>query len=238
MNPVEGPHMVLQTERHKYPETGMAAVVPEPNTAEWYRTQYGCIRWDQSKVARTHSFPDAPIPRGLPLDPAAHAKICLEYRSSAAPYIVNAESMVEASMNHPQFAFKAGGPGTPYQIDVESQLRRLDQPLSRVQAELPLNAPLYRNTVEPPPPRNVPAGPQNAANPIAVLVRGADTCREAADAVATQLSNRWLNNPTRMDTKRFDEPFTPPGVGTPSPYKSGGVSLGGQPLYTARQRVG
>lgn len=230
--PIAGPHTVLHA------GTGggvaMGGLVAEPDTSSWYTTRLGCLRWDQTAVARAHSFPDAPIPRGIPLDPGAHAKICLEYRSSAPPSIVSSEATLETEMAHPQFAFRPGGPGTPYQIDVESQLRRLDQPLSKVQAVLPEDAPLYRNTVAPPPPTNVPVGVQNAGNPIAVLVRpDGDSCRAAADAVAMGLSNRWINNPTRQDTHRFTEPFSPPGIGTASPYKSAGVSLGGQPVYTA-----
>jgi len=124
--------------------------------------------------------------------------------------------MIETEMNHPQFAFHAGGPATPYQIDVESQLRRLDQPLTKCQAIIPEDAPLHRNTVAPPPVHGVPEGVQNAANPVAAMVRrvGAEQCRIDADTVASAMSGRWVNNPTRQDTKRFDLPFAPPGVGT------------------------
>lgn len=212
---------------------GVSSLVPAPDVRDWYATKLGCLTWDQTRVARAHTFPDAPIPRGLPLDPAPHSKICLSYRTSAPATTVSSEAMLETEMAHPQFAFRPGGPGTPYQIDVESQLRRLDQPLTKVQAVIPMDAPLFRNTVVPPTPTNVPAGPQNAANPIAAVVRDVDPCRAAADAVASELSNRWINNPTRQDTKRFSEPFEPPGIGTPSPYKSSAVSLGGQPVYTA-----
>jgi len=224
---------VLQTGGHQYDTTDMAALIPAPPTREWYATKYGCLTWDQTRVARAHTFPDAPIPRGIPLDPAPHSKVCLTYRSSAPAEEVSSEGMMETEMAHPQFAFRPGGPGTPYQIDVESQLRRLDQPLTKVQAVIPMDAPLHRNTVAPPTPTNVPAGPQNAANPLAAVVRGVDPCRAAADAVASGLSSRWVNNATRQDTKQFTEPFTPPGIGTPSPYKSSAVSLGGQPIYTA-----
>lgn len=226
--PIAGPHTVLITAGEP-----VVPLITSPATDMWYKTQYGCIRWNQEAVATRHSFPDAAIPMGKPLDPAAHAKICLEYRSAAPPELVSAEGTMAAAMAHPQFAFRPGGPGTPYQIDVESQLRRLDQPLTKVQAVLPEDAPLYRNTVVPPTPTNVPAGPHNAANPIAAIVRNVDPCRAAADAVATSMSNRWINNPTRQDTHRFTEPFSPPGIGTASPYKSTAVSLGGQPVYTA-----
>jgi hypothetical protein len=125
--------------------------------------------------------------------------------------------MIQTEMNHPQFAFRAGGPGTPYQIDVESQLRRLDQPLSNCQAVLPEDAPLYRNTVAPPVTPSLNPGVQNAANPIAAMTRADDpaaACRRAADAVAVGLSNRWVNNPTRQDTMRLGVPLAPPGIGT------------------------
>lgn len=228
--PFAGPHSVLQTGGVA---DGMSGLIPAPATRDWYAPKLGCITWDQTRVATQHTFPDAPIPRGKPLDPAPHTKVCLTYRSSAPATEVSSEAALEMEMAHPQFAFSPGGPGTPYQIDVESQLRRLDQPLSKVQAVIPMDAPLYHNTVAPPTPMNVPAGPQNAANPLAAVVRGVDPCRAAADAVASEMSSRWINNPTRQDTKRFSEPFEPPGIGTPSPYKSGAVSLGGQPVYTA-----
>jgi hypothetical protein len=208
----------------------------EPNTQDWYATRMGCLTWDQTRVARLHSFPDAAIPLGKPLDPAPHSKICLSYRTSAPAGAVSSAGMMETEMAHPQFAFRPGGPGTPYQIDVESQLRRLDQPLTKIQAVIPMDAPLFRDTVAPPVPTNVPAGPQNAANPIAAVVRpNSDPCRAAADAVASQLSSRWINNPTRLDTQRFGEPFEPPGIGTPAVGAMGitAVSLGGQPMVSA-----
>jgi hypothetical protein len=139
--------------------------------------------------------------------------------------------MMETEMNHPQFAFRSVGPGLSYTIDVESQLRRLDQPLGKCyQGVIPEDAPLYRNTVAPPTPLNVPPEVQNAANPISVMVRGPDTCRDEADKVATSISSRWINNPTRQDTQKLGEPFSPPGVGTPLPEskRPGGVSIGGQ----------
>jgi len=175
------------------------------------------------------------IPRGLPLDPAAPSKVCsdatcsvpvsstgvgcTQYRTAWPARAVDPSDMIEVEMNHPQFAFRAGGPGTPYQIDVESQLRRLDQPLGNCQAVLPEDAPLYVNTVAPPPVSGVPFGVQNASNPIAAMVTkvGAEACRIEADAVAAAMSGRRFNNPTRQDTMRFDRPFAPPGIGTGEP---------------------
>jgi len=133
--------------------------------------------------------------------------------------MVDPESMIQTEMNHPQFAFRVGGPGTPYQIGVESQLRRLDQPLTNCQAVIPEDAPLYRNTVAPPVVHNVDPRVQNAANPVAVMTRPEDpaaACRRAADSVATAISGRWLNNPTRQDTMRLGVPLSPPGIGTDS----------------------
>ncbi|NDE17580.1 hypothetical protein EBZ80_21905 [bacterium] len=201
------------------PQPTIADLVPALDTSTWYRTEWGCLKDDPTRVARYHSFPDAPIPRGVPLDPAAPAFICLRYRTAwpqgGAP--ASAAAMVATEAEHPQFAFRAGGPGTPTQIDMESQLRRLDQPLGRCQAVIAEDAPLYRNTVAPPvpPPGAVPVGVQNACNPVAAIVGAAgEGCRVAADQVATAMSGRWINNPTRQDTMRFDRPFAPPGVGT------------------------
>lgn len=189
------------------------------DTRSWYQTQYGCLRSDPTAISRKHTFPDAVIPRGIPDDPAAPSRICLEYRTAWAQEEVDATPMVITEAHHPQFAFRGGAPGTVYQIDVESQLRRLDQPLVGggvgCQATLASDAPLYRDTVAPPVPSNVPSGPQNAANPVAAILRpGENPCREAADAVATAMSGRWIHNPTRQDTQRFDIPFAPPGIGT------------------------
>ena len=201
----------------------IAQLVPAPiDVASWYSTQWGCLRGvDPTAVARRHTFSDAPIPRGVPFDPAAPSKICLEYRT-AWPAAGSAEhasaAMVEVERHHPQFAFSAGfGPVTVAQVDAESQLRRLDQPLGRCQAVIAEDAPLYRNTVAPPMVAQgvVPEGVQNATNPTAAIVRelGAERCRREADRVATAMSGRWVNNPTRQDTMRMEQPFAPPGIG-------------------------
>ncbi len=230
--PYTGHNFVLPSAHNSY--TGsLANLVPEPNTAAWYRTQYGCLKDDPTLIARRHTFPDAGIPRGLPMDPAAASRNCLVYQTAWPQGVADAAAMVDVERDHPQFAFAGRGPGTVSQIDVESQLRRLDQPLvgGGCQAVLADDAPLYRNTVAPPMVVNVPAGPQNAANPLAaVILPGTDACRTAADQVAMAMSGRWLHNPTRQDTMRFDKPFAPPGIGsgqargsrgnTPGPYFS------------------
>ena len=192
----------------------MESLVPAPATGDWYGTRYQCLRTDPTLIARNHTFPDAVIPRGLPEDPAAASKVCMSYRNGRPAYAVDATSMIEVEAAHPQFAFRVGAPVTPYQIDVESQLRRLDQPLGNCQAVLAADAPLYRNTVAPPMPTQVPAHVQNAANPIAAIIREEAGCRSAADQVATALSGRWINNPTRYDTMTMAQPFGPPGIGS------------------------
>jgi hypothetical protein len=213
----------------------MSDLVSAPDTSRWYSRQFGCLKDDPTRVARYHSFPDKPIPRGIPDDPAAPSLICLEYRTAwpQGAAVATAEKMVTTEANHPQFAFRAGGPGTVAQIDMESQLRRLDQPLTRCQAVLADDAPLYRNTVVPPPPAAgaVSVGVQNACNPIAVIVApGGSPCRDEADRVASSMSGRWINNPTRQDTMRFDLPFAPPGIGTGSPRPAAAATTG-RPFY-------
>jgi hypothetical protein len=192
----------------------------DPDTQSWYKANYGCLRTDPTMIARFHTFPDAVIPRGFPEDPAPPTKVCsdsvTQYKSAWPQRYVDPTAMIETYENHPQFAFHAGGPGTPYQIGVESQLRRLDQPLTRCQAVIAEDAPLYRNTVAPPPVSGNDEGVQNAANPVAAMVRrvGAEQCRIDADKVAMTMSGRSFHNPTRQDTKRFDLPFSPPGIGS------------------------
>lgn len=206
----------------------MESLVETPDTSQWYKTNYGCLRTDPTLISRFHTFSDAIIPRGMPDTAAPPMRVCsdtlcgetigcYQYRTAWPSQVVDPEPMIQTEMNHPQFAFRAGGPGTPYHIDVESQLRRLDQPLSNCQAIIPGDAPLYRNTVAPPAAVNLPVDVQNATNPIAVMTRPDDPsalCRQAADAVATGLSGRWLNNPTRYDTMRIGSPVDPPGIGS------------------------
>lgn len=213
----------------------MESLVENPDTSQWYKTNYGCLRTDPTMISRLHTFPDAMIPRGTPETAAPPSRVCsdstcgaavtvdragcIQYRTAWPAEVVDPEPMIQTEMNHPQFAFRAGGPGTPYQIDVESQLRRLDQPLTNCQAIIPEDAPLYRNTVAPPVTQSVSPGVQNAANPIAVMTRSDDpaaACRRDADAVATGLSNRRFYNPTRQDTMRLGVPLAPPGIGTDS----------------------
>jgi hypothetical protein len=216
--PFHAANMVIPNAQTNPYDGGIPSLIPHPNTASWYKTQYGCLKNDPTMISRLHTFPDAVIPRGIPKDPAAPAKICLDYRTAWAMEEVNAAGMVDTEQDHPQFAFRAGGPGTPYQIDVESTLRRLDQPLGKCQAVIAEDAPLYRNTVAPPVPTGVRADVQNAANPIAAIIRpGEDECRRAADTMAVSMSSRFFNNPTRQDTMRFDKPFSPPGIGVGAP---------------------
>ena len=202
------------------------------DTSSWYKTNYGCLRTDPTMIARLHTFPDVVIPLGVPESPAPAARVCadttcgapvsptavgcIQYRTAWPQIDRDPTAMIDSEADHPQFAFRPGGPATPYQIDVESQLRRLDQPLTKCQAIIPEDAPLFRNTVAPPPVYGVSEAVQNAANPIAAMVRrvGAEQCRIDADGVATAMSGRWVNNPTRQDTQRFDRPFSPPGIGT------------------------
>ena len=208
-----GPNMILPSHKNAYKG---AQYVPTPNTAEWYKTEYGCLRGvDPTEITRRHTFPDSPIPDGVPNEPAALTKICLEYQTAWPMQDIPAEAMVEAARNSPQFAFRAGGPATAHQIDVESQLRRLDQPLTKCQAVIADDAPLYKNTVQPPVPTGVRADVLNAANPLSTILRpGADECRVAADQMAAAMSGRRFHNPTRQDTQRFVQPFQPPGIGS------------------------
>lgn len=211
----------------------MESLIVGANTSTWYKTNYGCIRTDPTMISRLHTFPDAMIPRGTPDTAAPPARVCSDticgsavtvdavgctlYRTAWPAHVVDPEPMIQTEMNHPQFAFRVGGPGTVYQIGVESQLRRLDQPLTNCQAVIPEDAPLYRNTVAPPPVSRIDAGVQNAANPIVVMIRPDDPaslCRKAADTVASALSDRRFNNPTRQDTMRIGVPVAPPGIGT------------------------
>lgn len=198
-------------------------LIGDPVTTSWYATQNACLRTDPTVIARRHTFPDAPIPKGVPDTAVPPVKVCLSYMTTWPAERVAAGPMIEAERNHPQFAFSPGGPGTVSQIDMESQLRRLDQPLTNCQAVLADDAPLYYNTVAPPPSTGLSIGVQNATNPISSIIRSTTGCREAADAMASAMSGRWINNATRQDTMRFQVPFTPPGIGVGAPRGPGGL---------------
>ena len=226
--PYNATNLSLQRSTHsQYTE----AAIP-PNTSTWYKPVTRCLKNDPTLVARYHTFPDAAIPYGLPNDPAASSQICYSYRTAWPMETVDGAAAVEAERNHPTFGYHVGAPMTVPQIDVESQLRRLDQPLTKCQMVIPESAPLHRNTVAPPSVRGVPPGPQNAGNPVAVLmVPGADECRRAADEVVSAMSGRRFNNPTRQDTQRFDRPFAPPGTGR-GPARSAEATSKSTPYYS------
>jgi hypothetical protein len=245
-----GHNMVLHNGQTNPYSGSVSGLIPAPDTTAWYRTQYGCLRTDPTEIARRHTFPDAVIPRGVPQTAAPSSFVCMtdgcvasaadgaavgcqNYVTAWPEEFVDPTEMVLTEARHPQFAFRPGGPGTPYQIDVESQLRRLDQPLTNCQAVMAEDAPLYRNTVAPPVPPmgTVSVGVQNATNPIAAIVTQEDRCRAAADVMASAMSGRWLNNPTRQDTKRFEKPFSPPGIGTGA-ARSATAPATGRPYYT------
>ena len=222
--------LVLPNAQHN-PYTGSAAAsIPAPDTSSWYSRRSGCLTSDPTLIASRHIFPDASLPIGMPPTIAPSSKVCMQYRTAWPMETTDPTATVNVEMNHPTFAFHVGAPTTMYQIDVESQLRRLDQPLSNCQAVLSEDSPLYRNTVAPPASGDVPRGVQNAGNPVSAIIRpGTDTCRMNADAVATAMSGRAFNNPTRQDTQRFVMPFSPPGIGSgasrPAPSQ-------GKPYYS------
>ena len=178
--------------------------VPAPDTQSWYSKKEGCGRGvDPTEIMRRYTFPDAMLPIGIPMNPAASSKVCLTYHDTRPLEVVDSSAMMDAARNHPQFAFSPRGPAAS-QIDVESQLRRLDQRLSKMQAVIADDAPLFRNTVQPPQPYGVRADVLNAANPISTVIRpGESECRDAADAFALSKSGRRFNNFTRQDTQVY-----------------------------------
>ena len=217
--PYNATNVVLQQATHNQFAHGV------PDTSTWYKPVTRCLTRDPTLIARYHIFPSAPIPDGIPQDPAASAQICHRYRTAWPMTTVDGAAAVEAERNHPTVGYYVGAPMTVAQIDAESQLRRLDQPLTKCQPIIAEDGPLHRNTVAPPTPTGVPPGVQNAGNPLAVLVvPGADACRQAADQVVGAMSGRRFNNPTRQDTMRFERPFGPPGTGRGSPRDAEAVS--------------
>jgi hypothetical protein len=188
-----------------------------PDTSSWYQTQYGCLRTDPTLIARYYSFPDVVLPRA-PKTPAPASQVCgsalcrpspgqqtmncVQYDTAWPMERIDSAPLVTASLNHPQFAFHTYGPVAPGQMDMESSLRGLDLPISRNQAVLPLNGPLFQS-MAPPPVTGLPEGVQNACNPVAAMVTGRDSYRESQDAAAMGASNRLFNNPTLLDTAKL-----------------------------------
>jgi hypothetical protein len=195
------PNMALPPSGQLYPKT---EYVPAPDTRSWYAPKLGCQKGvDPTEISRRYTFPDQILPRGIQLDPAPSVKICLDY-VTGRPQELSESGLLESSQAHPQFAFTPRGPNQS-QVDIESQLRRLDQPLTKMQAVIAEDAPLFRNTVQPPQPTGVRADVLNAANPIATIVRpDSDLCRRAADQYAVQHSGLRFNNTTRQDTQVYD----------------------------------
>ena len=227
------PGMVLPNAQHN-PYTGSAAAFAEPDTSSWYTRRNGCLTSDPTLIASRHIFPDAALPIGMPPSMGSPSKICVGYRNAwPLEKGVDPAETVNVEMNHPTFAFHVGAPTTLHQIDVESQLRRLDQPLTNCQAVLADDSPLFRNTVAPPVSHNVPKGVLNAGNPVSAILPSSrsDTCRMEADAVALAMSGRTFHNPTRQDTQRFVIPFSPPGVGTGAARPSQDQAQG-RPYYS------
>jgi hypothetical protein len=187
-----------------------------PDTSGWYQTQYGCLRTDPTLIARYYSFPDVVLPIA-PLTPAPAAQVCgsslcrpspgkqvncVQYDTPWPMERVDSAPIVAASLNHPQFAFHTWGPATPAQMDMESSLRGLDLPISKNQAVLPHNGPLFRS-MDPPPVTGLPEGVQNACNPVAAMVTGRDSYRESQDAAASAASSRLFHNSTLLDTAKL-----------------------------------
>ena len=184
----------------KYPKS---EYVSAPDTSSWYTRKQGCIKGvNPTEITSRYTFPDQMLPMGIPLDPAPSTKICKNYVNNRPQVMLDPSYLVEAAQNHPQFAFRPRGPNAT-QVDIESQLRRLDQRLTKMQAVIAEDAPLFRNTVQTPPPTGVRADVLNASNPISTIVRPGPICRDAADAYAVQKSGLRFNNTTRQDTQLY-----------------------------------
>ena len=176
-----------------------------PDTSGWYQTQYGCLRTDPTLIARYYAFPDVVLPIA-PLTPAPASQVCgspgQQYDTAWPMERVDSAPIVAASLKHPQFAFHTWGPATPAQMDMESSLRGLGLPISKNQAVLPLDGPLFQS-MAPPPVTGLPEGVQNACNPVAAMVHGRDRYRESEDAAASAASSRLFHNSTLLDTAKL-----------------------------------
>jgi hypothetical protein len=185
---------------NQYPKT---EYVSSPDTSAWYSRKQGCIKGvDPTEITRKFTFPGAMLGIGIPLDPAPYSRICTNYVSSSPLEDLDPSAMMETAQNYPQFAFRPRGPNST-QVDVESQLRRLDQRLTKMQAVIAEDAPLFRNTVQPPQPEGVRQDVLNASNPISSIIRPGAICRDTADAYAVQKSGLRFNNTTRQDTQLY-----------------------------------
>jgi hypothetical protein len=183
-----------------------------------------CLRthWDPTMVVK-HVLPD--FYSAQPLDPRPASKICFAYHhSSAGDAPLPAAPPSTLPPTPPQFlggphrpepppgghVFPPGGAaelGFPYRgfrPDVETDVLRIDEPLTKCAEKRyipPGGTPAARdftNTVEgstPPPPPEVLGGPHAG-------------CREADDVAAWARSDRLFFNPTKYDRTMY----VPPGV--------------------------
>ena len=192
-----------------YPREMGSLVSPSKLTSEGPRPFYPAVclnyHWDPTAILK-RTLPTEYIPQSL--DPRPWTKICLEYTTSGEN---GPGPEVDPSVVLPSGGPPSSGPANRYMeaIDTESQLRRLDRPLS---SDKPLgtcnekqyvpdqNGDMYNPRLMAPTNRNVdPRMIMEAAMPKVLISNGPYDCREKNDRRNIGLSTRMFNNTTKQD---------------------------------------
>ena len=161
--------------------------------------------WDPTMVFR-HTVPDT-YPQALPMDPRPWAKICLQYvNSGPAEYAPSPPSdmvFTGASDFHPPTRYLEA-------IDHESELRRLDRPLTNdlltrgncrsTQYQLPLNSDeLQQYALLPPQHTPKSAMVRELADPSVLVRSGQYKCSEEAMICGLKGAPKFFLNATKQN---------------------------------------
>jgi hypothetical protein len=146
-----------------------------------------------------HQLPEEDYSIPLPLGPRPWTKVCLEY--------VNSATNEPAPRTDPNIAFPAGGffqDPNKYlaSVDSESQLRRLNQPLRKCDAgqyEPNQGGDMFNARILVPTNSSKFSQIPEVAMPKAVLTMGPYICREEADKINTEVSDKMFFNSTKQD---------------------------------------
>jgi hypothetical protein len=156
------------------------------------------FHFDPTQIIR-HQLPEQKYNIPLPLDPRPWTKICLEY--------VNSSTNEPAPNIDPNIAFPAGGffqdPNRYLaSVDSESQLRRLDQPLRKCDIgkyNPSEKGDMFNNRILVPSVQSKFSHIPEIAMPKALFTMGPYACREEADKINMEVSDKPFFNATKQN---------------------------------------
>jgi hypothetical protein len=180
-----------------YPTEGTYPIVNEgPN--DFFPPVCNQFHFDPTMMIK-HTLPEEQYSVPLPLGPRPWTKICLEY--------VNSSTNEPAPDTDPNIAFPAGGffqDPNKYlaSVDSESQLRRLNQPLRKCDTGQFLpekDGDMFNSRILVPSNSTRTSQIPDIAMPKTVISAGPYRCREQADSVNMEVSNKTFFNTTKQD---------------------------------------